>query len=92
MMDLGMEFDGPGHVAMYLYGEKQYVLYNLGDRVAPINLRFFREMPTSGWKDLVTGKSLNIKQDTSFVRFRGPVISDVSLKLKPFEIAVVQAP
>lgn len=92
MMELGMEFDGPGHVAMYLFGDKQYVLYNMGTKEAPVNLRFFKEVPTSGWKDLVTGESLEVKQDTSYVRFRGPVISDIPLELKPFQIAVVQAP
>ncbi len=92
LMDLGVELDGPGHVAMYLFGEKQYVLYNMGDKNAPVSLRFYQKVPTTGWKNLVNDKSVLVKQDTSFVRFRGPVISDVTLDLKPFEIAIVQAP
>jgi hypothetical protein len=77
---------------MYLFGDKQYVLYNMSDETLPLALRFARKISTSGWRELVNNKSLSVKQDTSFVRFGGPVISDVSLELKPFEIAVLQAP
>ncbi|MGA9363405.1 MAG: hypothetical protein WBW16_03460 [Bacteroidota bacterium] len=90
--ELGVELDGPGGVGMYLFGEKQYVLYNMSDAAASLSLKFVQKVSTSGWRELVSGKSLPVNQDTSFVRFRGPVISDVSLELKPFEIAVVQAP
>jgi hypothetical protein len=92
IMDLGLEFDGPGHVAMYLFGDKQYVLYNMSDKDSPVTLRFYKEVSASGWRNLVNDESLPLSQDTSFVRFRGPVISELSLKLKPYEIAVVQAP
>jgi len=90
--ELGVELDGPGGVGMYLFGEKQYVLYNMSDETAPMTLTFGRKVPTSGWRELVSNKELSAKQDTSFVRFGGPTISTVSLGLKPFEIAVVQAP
>ncbi len=92
VMDLGMEFDGPGHVAMYLFGDKQYVLYNMSNKDLPVTLKFYKEVSASGWRNLVNDESLPVSQDTSFVRFRGPVISELSLKLKPYEIAVVQAP
>jgi hypothetical protein len=49
-------------------------------------------MPTKGWKNIVTGKELEAKQDTSYVRFNGPPITDVSITIKPFEIAIVQEP
>ena len=91
-MDQGMEFDGPGHVAMYLFGEKQFVIYNMGDKDAPVTLRFYKKLPAAGWTNLVNGESLEVNQDTSFVRYKGPIISNVSLTLKPFEIAVVQEP
>ncbi len=92
VMSLGMEFDGPGHVALYLFGDKQYVLYNMGDKEAPITLRFFEKTSTSGWRNLVNDEQLEVKRDTSFVRYGGPVISDISIEVKPFEIAVIQAP
>jgi hypothetical protein len=90
--ELGVELDGPGGVGMYLFGDKQYVLYNMSDSVASLSLKFNQKVPTSGWRELVADRPLSVKEDTSFVRFRGPVISDVSLELKPFEIAVVQSP
>ena len=90
--ELGVELDGPGGVGMYLFGDKQYVLYNMSDLAAPLSLKFNQEISTSGWRELVNDKPLSVKEDTSFVRFRGPVIRDISLELKPFEIAVVQAP
>jgi hypothetical protein len=90
--ELGVELDGPGGVGMYLFGDKQYVLYNMSDVVAPLSLRFSKKTPTSGWRELVNDRPLSVKQDTSYVRFGGPVISEVSLSLKPFEITIVQAP
>jgi len=90
--ELGVELDGPGGVGMYLFGDKQYVLYNMSDDPAPMTLTFIRKVSTSGWHELVSDKELSVKQDTSFVRFDGPVITTVSLSLKPFEIAIVQEP
>lgn len=90
--ELGVELDGPGGVGMYLFGDKQYALYNMSDQTAPMLLKFAQKVSTSGWRELVNDKSLSVKEDSSFVRFGNPVISEVSLELKPFEIAVVQAP
>ncbi len=90
--DLGVELDGPGGVALYPFGDKQYVLYNMSDEVAPMALRFTKKVPTEGWKELVRGTSLEAKQDKSFEGFGGPVITEVSVTVKPFEIALVQEP
>lgn len=90
--ELGMELNGPGGVGIYLFGDKQYVLYNMSDETAPMTLTFNRQIPTSGWRELVKNKELSVKQDTTFVQTGGPVISCVSLSLRPFEIALVQAP
>ena len=87
-----MELDGPGGVGMYLFGEKQYVLYNMSDQTAPMTLRFAHKVSASGWRDLVRNKELSVKEETSFVQPGGPVITRVSLNLEPFTIAVVQAP
>ena len=89
---LGLQLAGQGQVAMYLFGDKQYVLYNMSSNIAPVSLRFYREIAAEGWKELVRGEQLNIRRDTTFVRFGGPAISDVSLTLQPHEIVVVQAP
>ena len=90
--ELGVELDGPGHVGMYLYGKKQYVLYNMNNKEADMTLRFTKKVPESGWEDLANHIQLTVKQDDSFVKYGGPVITNVSLKLKPFEVAIVQAP
>jgi len=90
--ELGVELNGPGGVGMYLFGEKQYVLYNMSDQTAPTNLRFARKVSASGWRDLVRNKGLSVKEEKTFVESGGPVISTVSLNLEPFTIAVVQAP
>jgi hypothetical protein len=90
--ELGVELNGPGSVGMYLFGQKQYVLYNMGEQTADISLRFSKEIPASGWRELVKDESLSVNQDTTFTRFGGPVISTVSLSLDPYQVAVVKAP
>jgi hypothetical protein len=90
--DLGVELAGPGGVGMYLYGDKQYALYNMSDEPAPMTLTFRKKVATSGWRELVSNEELSVKQDTSSVRFGGPVVTSVSVSLKPFQIAVVQEP
>ncbi|HXX65230.1 MAG TPA: hypothetical protein VEO56_15630, partial [Bacteroidota bacterium] len=98
---LGVELDGPGGVGMYIYGGStegtssggaQYVLYNMSDETAPMKLRFFRKVPQTGWKELVSGEELTVTPDTAFRRFGGMVISDISISVKPFDIVVIQAP
>ncbi len=92
LKELQAQLDGPGGVAMYMFGAKQYVLYNMSDQAAPLSLRFDNKIPASGWSELAHGKQLTVSEDTSYVRFEGPVISNVALTLQPFEIAIVQAP
>ena len=90
--ELGVALEGPGNVGMYLFGPKQYVLYNMSDDEASLSLKFPQRIQQSGWRELAHDASLNFREDTTFVRFGAPVVSTVSLKLKPFEIAVIQAP
>jgi len=90
--ELGVQLTGPGGVSMYLFGPKQYVLYNMSDEAAPVALRFDQKVPAGGWRELVHDKLLAVSDDTTRVRFSGPVRSNVSLNLEPFEIAIVQAP
>jgi hypothetical protein len=90
--ELNVEMNGPGGVCMYLFGEKQYVLYNMSDEAAPVSLRFIQKMENEGWKELMSSKELNENQDTTLVKSGGPAITTVSLELQPFEIAILQAP
>jgi hypothetical protein len=90
--DLGVQLIGPGGVSMYLYGPKQYALYNMNDVRADLTLRFEQEIPASGWRELVQDRQFEVMKDTSLVRFRGPVVSSINLSLNPFEVAIIKAP
>lgn len=90
--DLGVELDGPGRVAMYLFGDNQYVLYNLSNKTNQVSLKFYKKIRRDGWEELIHNEQLKIKEDSTRVRFRGPVISTVSLTLQPYEITLAQAP
>ncbi len=90
--ELGVTLQSPGKVGMYLFGKKQYVLYNMSNETAPVSLRFTKEVPTKGWEELVNGEQLSVKQDSTYKRFGGPILTEVSLTVQPFEITIVQAP
>lgn len=90
--ELGVELNGPGGVALYMFGEKQYVLYNMTDESVEMKLRYHREVPRSGWIERVKESPLTVEIDSSAVRFGGPMIHEVSVHLDSFEIAVVEAP
>ncbi len=96
--ELGVQLNGPGHVGMYLFGDKQYVLYNMSSKIAPVSLKFDTTIQTSGWEELVRNEQLKANVDSSFARFpdflgfHGPVFSNVSLTLQPYEVTIVQAP
>jgi len=90
--ELGVELSGRGHIGMYLFGDKQYVVYNMSNHVQAVSLRFFKEMPTTGWKELVRDEQLKIKRDTVLVDFQNIPVTDVSLTIQPHEITLIQAP
>jgi hypothetical protein len=90
--DLGVQLAGSGGVGMYMFGNKQYVLYNMNDYWVAMSLRFEKDIPESGWSELVSSKQIELSKDASLVRFGGPEINNIYLTLDPFEIAIVQAP
>jgi hypothetical protein len=90
--ELGFTLQSQAKVGIYLFGQNQYVLYNMNNEIAPVSLKFTKEVPTDGWKELVHGEEISVKQDTSYKRYGGPTITDVSLTLQPFEITIVQEP
>ncbi len=90
--EIGFNLQSPGNVACYLFGQKQYVLYNMGKTEAPVSLRFTQNIPTAGWRELIHDKKIAVKEDTSFVHFDGPILRNFSLTLKPQEIAIIEAP
>jgi hypothetical protein len=89
--ELGFELNGPGGVGLYLFGSKQYALYNMSEETASMDLRFDR-LPLNGWQELLHRKKIVVSQDSSAVPWGGTIITDVAVKLKPFEAVIIQAP
>ncbi|MBN1398199.1 MAG: hypothetical protein JXA06_09245 [Bacteroidetes bacterium] len=90
--ELGFGLIGPGNVACYLFGQKQYVLFNMGTAEAPVTLQFMEKSATGGWREVLHNKKITVREDTTFARFNGSVIKNISLTLKPQEVAIIEAP
>jgi len=95
--ELGVTLIGPGGVALYPFGERQYVLYNMNDGSAKIALRFPAGTPVHGWTERIHGKSLAVTEVTPNLNRwsdepTGPRETAVELTLQPFEIALIEAP
>jgi len=93
--ELGFTLQGPGKIAVYPYGKNQYVLYNMSDDEANVGLRFPGKIETTGWKEIVNNSEVSVienKPTTQNWEGQSQVTTDVSVKLKPFEISIVQAP
>jgi hypothetical protein len=89
--ELGVRLVGPGGVALYPFGERQYVLYNMSNGPAKVALRFAAGTPARVWKERMHGKSLTIGE---VEEGHGPMTrreTEVALTLLPFEIAVVES-
>jgi hypothetical protein len=94
--ELGVRLVGPGGVALYPFGERQYVLYNMNDGPAKVALRFAAGAPVRAWKERMHDKSLTVGEvPLSEERRRyGPPVkpeTEVALTLRPFEIAVLES-
>ena len=88
--ELGVRLVGPGGIALYPFGERQYVLYNMSDEPAKVALRFAVETPARTWKERMHGKSLTIGE---VEEGHGPMTrreTEVALTLLPFEIALIE--
>ena len=90
--ELGVALAGPGGVALYPFGERQYALYNMNDDPAKVALRFPAGMPARAWKERMHDLSLTCGEvevgHGPFVRREG----EVALTLRPFEIALIEGP
>lgn len=90
--ELGVRLVGPGGVALYPFGGRQYVLYNMNDGPAKVALRFPAATPAQGWKDRMHDRSLIV---ADVEEGKGPSArreTEVALTLLPFEIALIEAP
>ncbi|HMD60609.1 MAG TPA: hypothetical protein VKG78_04225, partial [Opitutaceae bacterium] len=92
--ELGVRLMGMGGVALYPFGDRQYVLYNMNDVAAKVSLRFPKGTPTQGWSERMHGESLSAGdvEEGRSPHFPGRHETDVGLTLRPFEIALVERP
>ena len=95
--DLGVRLMGPGGVALYLFGERQYVLYNMSDTPAKMALRLPPGTPTGGWVERLHAAALDVREVRPPGREHGhrpepepPADIEVGLTLAPFEIALIE--
>ncbi|MFZ1056173.1 MAG: hypothetical protein WAN79_10915 [Opitutaceae bacterium] len=89
--ELGVRLVGPGGVALYPFGEHQFVLYNMSEKAAAVALRLPRVADGRSWKERMHDKPLTV---TNVDLGEGPWArheTNVALSLKPFEIAVVES-
>ena len=90
--DLGMQLAGPGGVALYLFGDKQYALYNMNDMPSSVSLQFPGERPGNGWRELVRGKFLSVDVAKPQEGGEIPGRTEVKLTVQPFEMVIIEAP
>ena len=90
--ELGVHLAGPGGVALYLFGSRRYVLYNMTDESVSVALRLEEKSGESPWRELLRGSLLSAREHKPPEAFGGGTYEEVSLKLRPFDLAIVQAP
>jgi len=93
--ELGVRLVGPSGVALYPFGDRQYVLYNLNDGPAKVGLRFPAGAPARTWTERMHGAALAVTaiapvKDRLGLETLVPGETEVALTLQPFEIAVVE--
>jgi hypothetical protein len=90
--ELGVRLVGRGGVALYPFGERQYVLYNMNDGPAKVALRLPAGSPTQGWQERMHSTNLSVSE---VQEDRGPWTrreTEVALALGPFELVLLERP
>jgi hypothetical protein len=89
--ELGVRLLGPGGVALYPFGERQYAIYNMSDEAAKVALRLPPRTPVRAWKERLHGARLDVREveegSAPFVLRE----SEVGLTLQPFEIVLLES-
>jgi hypothetical protein len=93
--DLGVQLVGPGGVALYPFGSRQYVLYNMNAGSEKVALRFPAGTPVTGWTERMHSKQLHVSEVSSGgdEDRRDPAEKpeiEVTLTLRAFEIALIE--
>ncbi len=89
--ELGVRLLGPGGVALYPFGEKQFVLYNMSDSAADLALRFPTDVTARTWNERVHHKQLHVTTVEETVADQKHTETDVGLTLQPFELALIES-
>jgi hypothetical protein len=87
---LGVRLVGMGGVALYPFGERQYVLYNMNDTVAKVALHLPADAPLGGWRERMNGDPLTVTRTEEGREQWKQAGTEVALSLKPFEVALVE--
>jgi hypothetical protein len=95
--ELGVRLMGPGGVALYPFGERQYVLYNMNDAPAKVALRIAAGAAAGGWRERMHDSGLDVRdvkppphEHAQRPAVEPPADVDVGLTLRPFEIALIE--
>jgi hypothetical protein len=90
--ELGVRLLGRGGVALYPFGERQYVLYNMNDGPAKVALRLPAGSPTQGWQEQMHGADLSASEVQEGRGTWTRRETEVALSLGPFELVLLERP
>jgi len=88
---LGVRLVGPGGTALYLFGEHQYVLYNMTDSPAKVALRLPARSPALAWKETFHVRALSVREVSEGEEREIRHEAEVALTLQPFEIVLLES-
>lgn len=89
--ELGVALRGPGGVALYPFGNRQFVVYNMSDTAADVALRFTAGTPARTWRERIHGKQLHVAMVDDTFWEQKQTFPEVGLTLQPFEIALLES-
>jgi hypothetical protein len=90
--EIGVRLVGMGGVALYPFGDRQYVLFNMNDGVARVALHVASGAPLEGWRERLHGESLGVAKVEEGEGQWAQKGVEAALSLQPFEVALVERP
>jgi hypothetical protein len=87
---LGVRLVGPGGVALYLFGDNQFVLLNMNDGEVSASLRFPPGTPLTGWSEAISGAPLPAREATAKHPREGAAETEVTVTLTPFQPVLIE--
>ena len=87
---LGVRLVGAGGIALYPYGENQYVLYNMNPSEQRAALRLPAGTPAAGWNEDLLGENVTVSEVQEGRGASALKEVEVSVTLKPFELVLLE--